>query len=93
MGARLAMALVLACAAGCSRGLTEAEARQRADEYARSEFSMKVETQRVQTVEKPDSWEVSYSPYSPKGEAVFGGPLIIAVDKNSGKARLVAAYQ
>jgi len=91
VGFRLAMALMLICTAGCSRELTEAEARQKADEFARSKFSMgDLAKQNIETVEKTDSFEVSYSP---KGEAAFGGPLIVAVDKRTGEPRLVAAYQ
>ena len=88
---RLAMALMLICTAACSRELTEAEAQQKADEFARSKFSMgDLAKQNIETVEKSDSLEVSYSP---KGEAAFGGPLIVAIDKRTGEPQLVAAYQ
>ena len=43
----------------------------------------------VRTVEKQNEWEVTYWG---KGEAM-GGPLIIGVDKETGRTRLIGGGQ
>jgi len=87
---RCVLLLALLSAASCSREVSASDARQSADEFAKTHYSL--DDHRlidVTTVEKPAEWVVTYSA---KGQAL-GGPVIIGVDKKSGRARLIEGAQ
>lgn len=76
--------------ASCSRELSASEARQRADEFAASQYNLTdFRLVKVETAERRTIWVVAYSA---KGN-VIGGPLIIGVDKGSGRAYLIGGGQ
>jgi hypothetical protein len=87
---RRALTLVLLLAASCSADISAAQARQKSDEYVRSEFNVRnFGRLNVQTAEHANGWVVSYST---KGEAL-GGPLVVGIDKKTGRAHLIEGYQ
>jgi hypothetical protein len=74
-------ALLALLMASCSGGIDAREARQRADEYVRTQFNVTdIRLLKVETTEKPTDWVVTYSA---KGEMV-GGPLVIGSTKGRG---------
>jgi hypothetical protein len=85
----LAILLTLATA-GCSGPVSEAEARKTADEYARTHYSLDDRSiVNVEIAEEKEAWVVTYSA---KGQA-FGGPLIIGVNKYTGKPQSLGGAQ
>ena len=69
--------------------MSAAEARGKADEYVSTEFNMARDMWNVQTVEHADRWVLTYSA---NGDAL-GGPVVIGVDKHTGRAHLIEGYQ
>jgi hypothetical protein len=70
--------------------VTAREARQKADDYVQSQFHVndfsKID---VRITESATSWTVIYSA---RNEGI-GGPLVIGVDKKSGRTYLVEGFQ
>ena len=74
----------------CANEVSAEEARRKADEYARSEWNLHdLRRINVETVEQPHNWVVTYTA---KGKAT-GGPIVLGVDKKSGRVSFIAGAQ
>lgn len=80
----------LLCGVSCAKQVSAEEARRKADEYARTEWNLDdLRRINVDTVEQPHNWVVTYTA---KGQAA-GGPLVLGVEKKSGRVYFIAGGQ